>query len=329
MTCEACKSRPEAVAEPCDEPGSSFRLCAACHAGLLAHALQPSEWYNLAGRYGGWQFHLHEDFYDDRGNAQQPDVPVANTGRHPVPTLADVCGDASTLFDFTLTRMHLEAPTIEAWRRLHRERVLGVVESRFAHAPDRGIRSIALEIAADVLGTVARSFVESAWRHFPAAVDLDPLARASAACLRRPDGFGRVVTALAELDERERRVQSGTLVHFRSPEALDWIERNVPEQVAGNWGFLASLSNLEWERVIDWIEKERPLSLVALDALVTMVKPPSPFVRACAPRLVGTPQVERLDRSLTKYARKDAVLRVERCVSIILEGIEELVDRPV
>ena len=39
---------------------------------LIAHSLQPIEWKCLVALYGSNQYMLHDDFYDDEGNALQP-----------------------------------------------------------------------------------------------------------------------------------------------------------------------------------------------------------------------------------------------------------------
>jgi hypothetical protein len=55
---------------------------------------------------------------------------------------------------------------------------------------------------------------------------------------------------------------------------LDWIERTIaqPKLVAAFWGELAAKSGLTWPRAQRWLTSGRPLSLVALDALIARLR---------------------------------------------------------
>ena len=324
MDCEACVSAMASVSEGCPDGESVFRLCFPCQARLLNRALRPAEWYRLASRYGCWQFHLHDDFYDNRGNAAQSVRPVERPEDHSAPSLEQVESDPDSLFGFTVASWTLAAPVVDAWRRFPPDRVLGVVTRRYDQAPNRGVRAVALDLAGTVLGKAAREFVDAAWSHYPDELSLESLAFATAVCIESPRGFLRVVQAIENLDGRARREALPQLAHFQDPMALDWIERSVDDQVTRGWGELAAASRFEWQRALAWLAAGPPLSLVAFDALNAIANPRAPLL--CEPRwqLFGKPRIQELERALAACQRNDPVPRVQRSVAAILGRMDHL-----
>jgi hypothetical protein len=64
--CQACETAVAEIVETCDDEHEPYHVCASCHGRLLARALRPLEWYNLAKRHGWFTYLLHDDFYDER-----------------------------------------------------------------------------------------------------------------------------------------------------------------------------------------------------------------------------------------------------------------------
>jgi hypothetical protein len=119
----------------------------------------------------------------------------------------------------------------------------------------------------------------------------------------------------------------GALAWFRSREVLDWIEINVPsENVSGAWGQLASLSDLYWTRVQDWLARRRPLSLIALDALAAYIprQGQAPNVRQIKPVLKGCPDRSIIEQALRSYANEDDAPRVATRCRFITDNLNEL-----
>lgn len=52
--------------------GESYTLERRTMMRLLAHSLQPKEYKALAKKYGADKYMIHDDFYDEDGNAIQP-----------------------------------------------------------------------------------------------------------------------------------------------------------------------------------------------------------------------------------------------------------------
>jgi hypothetical protein len=115
-----------------------------------------------------------------------------------------------------------------------------------------------------------------------------------------------------------------SLGYFHSPEALDWIELNIFEPITEAWGYLAAASQVDWPRLEDWFERGRPLSLVAIDALVAIIRPQTPLLRTYGPRLHQPPTRERLIQVLSAYADRDRVPRVQQRTAGLVSHAEIL-----
>lgn len=322
--CESCERASIAVIEPCDDPQEPYRLCGACHQKLHVRALRPLEWYNLAKRHGWNQLLLHDDFYDQDGMADQPEEPVERPGEYPAPTLPIVAHDARLLLDYAVTRWHFDSDVAAAWAVFPRPEILTVLSERFGSTANLGIRSRVLEICASALRQSGVDFVRYVWGDYPAHVSLPPLAQASAECLPFREGFDRVTAALAEQEGSRKRDLIFSLGYFHSPETLGWIEQHIFEPITEAWGYLAAASRLDWPRVERWFERGRPLSLVAIDALASIVRPQSPLLRAHGPRLYQPPSPERFKHVLLAYADRDRVPRVQQRTAGLLSRVQAL-----
>jgi hypothetical protein len=316
--CEACERNVAVIVEPFVEPdGGAYRICGACHRRLLARALRPVEWYNLVKRHGHSAL-LHDDFYDENGLAEQPEIALVQPERFPAPMVVEVRGDPGALLDYSITRWYLTPDVEEAWAGLSKPDVLAALVERFAARPNPEVRSRILEIIAVALGPFGEEFVRWVWREHSGSVDLLSLGRASAVCLPYREGFNLVVGAL-RMPTARVKTRMLALGYFRSVETLDWIEENVGDTVVAEWGMLASVSSLSWSRVEHWLEIGRPLSLVALDALVEIVGHPGGVPRELVPELAEPPSADRMREVLSEYAGRDSIPRVRQRVAVVLD----------
>jgi hypothetical protein len=322
--CEACGRAEGRVVEPCDDARDPYRVCDACHRRLHARSLRPLEWFNLAKRHGWHQFLLHDDFYDEDGTATQPETRVNGARGFPAPTLAVVRQDCERLLDYSLTRWHLDPEVVAAWAEHDRRAVLPTLAGRFAGTAKDEIRARVLSICASAVREIGADFVRRAWEEYPGAVALIPLAEASAACLPHDEGFARVTTALAGFDGHEKRDRMFALSYFRSPDALAWIEQNVFEPIMETWGYLAAASHLDWLLVESWLAGGRPLSLVAIDALLAILRPRTPFLRQIEPTLAARPTLSRLREVMLQYRDRDPVPRVQQRIDVLLADAGQL-----
>jgi hypothetical protein len=144
--CEACKTNKINVVETCDDPNQPYKLCNQCHERLLKLSLRPIEWYNLAVVHSPNKFLLHDDFYDEDGEASQPEENVVVNDKDKAPTLKDVQNDLESLLDFSITRWFLEEDVIKALREHDKLSTLKSVKSRFYGTENYEIKSRMLKL---------------------------------------------------------------------------------------------------------------------------------------------------------------------------------------
>ena len=104
------------MAEPNEDPREPFLVCAGCYPRLLACALRPREWFNLARRHGPQSALLHDDMYEDDGTASQPSEPVEDADAFPAPTLDESAVDTASLLDFALTQWSIRGALAQRWQ---------------------------------------------------------------------------------------------------------------------------------------------------------------------------------------------------------------------
>lgn len=323
--CQACERLPSTLVKECDTPEIPYRVCEACHRRLLARALRPLEWYNLAKRKGGGQFLLHDDFYGDNGEATQPEEDVEAAADFPAPTLAQCSSDAELLLDYSITRWVFEADLVKAWRELSLAQILPVLTNRLQTTASPEVRAVALRLASLTLGAAGAPLTRLAWTQGPLEIYFDPLVEASAACLPFDEAFERAERALKEMSPKRTRALMHSLVHFKSARSLAWIEHNVAEPTVESWGHLAAASEFSWAKALAWLRSGRPLSLVAIDALRAIANPRTPFLRDLAPSLPDPPDEATFIRELSAYAEADQVPRVSQRVRALLASPAHIV----
>jgi hypothetical protein len=321
--CEACERRASSVAESADDPGQPYLVCSDCRRRLLARSLRPREWFNLARRHGWAMFLLHDDFYDEDGNACQPDEDVEDADALRAPTLEESAVDAESLLDYAITRWQLDDAVVERWRRLPAAGTLAVLDARFDATRNANVRAVVLELAAHG-GDAAAELVRRAWRDAPQSVPWDALVQATAGCLPLAEGFLKAEAALAAMSGRAWRESFPSLAHFRSDRALDWIETHAGEPSTEAWGHLAAASALDWPRVRAWLERGRPLNLFAIDALLAIAHPRTPHLLRLRPALGSPPGEAELRCVLEAALAADPVPRVQQRVSALLAALPVL-----
>lgn len=285
--------------------------------------MRPLEWYNLATIHSPYQFLLHDDFYDEDGTACQPEEDVADAELFPAPTLEEVAADVERLLDYARTRWFIEGAVIEALSRHSKESVLRSLQTRVAANPSPEVKAFAYEICARVLEGAAEEWIRAEWESFTPAL-LFPLAEASAACLPNEEGYRLVVNAIADVPPKELVRVAAALSWFRSEAALDWIEQNISDPLVEDWGRLAAVSNLKWERMAKWLASGRPLSLVALDALIACWHYDTPILKQFAPKLLEAAPVNEMNAVLNQYLESDTAPRVRKAIASIVGNWEQI-----
>lgn len=319
-TCEACERITHVVRIEDDDPVEPYMLCQDCANRLRLRALRPLEWFNLASKHGWHKYLLHDDFYDDDGTAIQPDIEHYSIDGMPAPSLEKVATSAERLLDYCFTRWSLQDAELNALSALHSENLFAALTKR-ATTGNTHIRAIALTICANVLGAAANTWVREQYERSSEEDLLFSWAEAAARCLPQQEGLEKTINALAMYKERELNDRMGALSWFRSATVLDWIEGNAPRSnISNQWGQLAAVSNLSWDRVEQWLERGRPLSLIALDALDQFMHLPrhAPLVLQLRPVLAGVADHETVLRALEFQMLNDPAPRsIKNCETLI------------
>ena len=135
----------------------------------------------------------------------------------------------------------------------------------------------------------------------------------------------------AEIDNCEDKYlydYIGPLNFLRYEKVLDWIESNTHRMVniGDNWGQLAASSLFSWVRADKWLSKGRPLSLIALDALILCTTidqrlNQSLWIRQINPKLNDNPGPEIIANRLRKYLEIDNVPRTQNSVRKIINNV--------
>ncbi|MFB3167394.1 hypothetical protein P5G62_009755 [Neobacillus sp. 179-C4.2 HS] len=323
--CEACKINEINVVEQSDDTDQPYKVCSQCHERLLKYSLRPIEWYNLAIIHSPNKPLLHDDLYDEDGESCQPEEDVFVTKKNKAPTLKNVRNDLESLLDFSITRWFLEDDVIKALNKHDNQLTLNSVKSRFYETENYEIKTRLLEIVADVLGSSASEWVRELWRNFDEEL-LCPISWATASSLPAEEGLNNIFGKLKLVSEKELPIAAFTcLYRFRSFCILDWIESTCTT-FNDNWGRLASVCFPTWERMKSWLNKGRPLSLIALDTMANCVKGYGNIVEQFSPKILGTDKSE-VDQVLNDYFQIDDVPRVKMKLSIIMENKKEIFEK--
>lgn len=326
--CQATRSEPATVVVPSDSPDGPYYLSSTAADRLDRRALRPLEWFNLAVIHGPFEFHLHDDFYTEQGEACQPDGDDVDGSEFPCPTLDECASNAERLLDFALTRWWLKSDVVRAMRR-HETQMLSLIEARFAQTRNEFFHCRLAEAAGAVYGQRSSAWFRTVLRGSPLPDRLS-LLRAGYGCLPPQEGLATAMEALSGIPRTHLTGECLLLAYFQDPAVLDWIEANIAEPYTRQWGDLAAASRIDWARIARWLDRGRPLSLVALDALIVCTGPwpgASPLMRTLNPRLQAPAAASEIESAVRAYALRDPVPRVEDAARYILSTLHVLAAR--
>jgi hypothetical protein len=304
-----------------DDPDAPYRVCADCGKRLQELTLRPLEWFNLAAKHGWQKFLLHDDFYNQDGTQESNCAADMRA-----PTLDEASRSLERLVDYCITRWKLDAAEYDAFRMFAGESILSEL-SRRAASGNRHVKHVALALCANVLGYIAEPWIRAQYERACEDDMLFSWAEAAAHCLPQPEGVNKTIGALREYSGGYLCRRKAALSWFRSPTVLDWIESHAPcTNVTEDWGQLAALSDLAWNRVELWLSRGPPLSLIALDALTVCIPRTgqAPIVRKLKPRLKECPDRLTVTRALQACMEADAAPRVSNKCLYLTEHIAEL-----
>lgn len=322
LGCEACLTAPIEREIENEEAGDTFKVCQSCAHRLENLALRPLEWYRLSIIHGPQAHLLHDDFYDESGKADQNKIPVKQASLFPMPKLTDVANDLDALLDYTLTRWRLTDETLIVLKSHEQSQVLSGISMLVKDRALPWVEARCYEITASVLGPVAEEWVRSRWEAGSRPEMLYSFIPAVAASLPHDEAIPMAITAVEESGLTDLSVPALTLSRFRSSKVIDWIEGVATSPVSNRWGLLAARSGLNWATIMRWLERGRPMSLVAMDALGVIMRPEHGGRPSAFPVLIkDAPSNNEILMHLREYAKRDPVPRVTQMIERIVAAL--------
>lgn len=327
MKCESCNINEIEVEESEDAEQKPYLLCKPCQQSLLNYSLRPLHFFNLASIHGH-SYYLHDDFYDyDTGEATQPKSAVLDADIFAFPKLDAVKNDLKKLVDYGCVQYSTSEKVIELLKLHDKEAILNYLDYKVKY--NRAINYKAYEIAGAVLALYACEWMRREWKNRKENEILifgEPIYQ----CLPITEAFQILTTEIELSGGKYFTHNSSALLYFQSSKTLDWIERisNRITNVSTSWGMLAAASQFSWTRAEMWLTMGRPLSLIALDALVFCTtngeKQHHPFwFRKHPPVLADSAKSSTIAKGVTDYLEKDSVPRTKNAVKQIIQNLFE------
>ena len=328
--CQACRLRPaehEILLETEKELGP-YKLCQPCAHRLDKLSLRPLEWFNLAAIHGPSRYHLHDDFYDEDGIAYQPDEPMENPEKFPMPSLSEIKTDLERLVDMVMSRWFysrfLTPDLASAVDEPDQSALLESLQRRVIECHNPCIEASAYCVAAVNLKAFAGEWIRTReTNHSPEC--FNAWSHACAACLPFNEGFSRVTAILALKPFKHPNQLLAPLFYFRGDPVLDWLEDNIKEPITEDWGRAAALAGISWPRISTWLAKGRPFSLVGLDALNTCWRYNSAALKEAQPKLHQPASREEMISIIKECISKDGKPRAIRVGQNAIAHIDEIV----
>ena len=329
-TCQSCRQAPVDISKVLDDPEEPYEVCQSCYHRLMSYSLRPREWYNLRSVHGCLNDLLSEEYYNEKdGTALKPKEEVIDAELFPCPNLEEVSGSPRQLLTYILTRSHIheEGPVskcyihenlLSAMQRHSPDALITVFSDRLSAVRNAEITSTIFLLIGLTLRNKGAGLVRNNWESVASTYAFSGIAFAASICLPREEAHKKVTDILSRMDIRKRSVAKHVLHWFELSSNLDWIEENACSPVDITWGPLAASSKFDWERAKKWLALGRPLSLIALDALIWCVctdrKPP----------LLNPPSSKEFISVLEDYLNKDNVPRVREKVNTLLGFSQKL-----
>ena len=231
--------------------------------------------------------------------------------------------------DEVLRREWIDQDSISALRQFPPDVLLLALRQRFAETDSLLVQGNILDVCADVLGETAGPWIREVADGPISNMITRPFCRALAHCVG-DDGFAIATAKLANESAHQLPLTAHALLEFDEKlQILDWIEERLhaPNQAArADWGQLAAIAGIKWQRVAVWLDRGKPLSLVALDALNFCWDYGAGiggWLNTYKPKLLAPADDETMRARLLKYAEDNPTPRVTRRVTEIMEHLHD------
>ncbi len=192
--------------------------------------------------------------------------------------------------------------------------------------PDLAYR--AYNILGEAVGHVAAEWLKTQWAKSEDH-DLRFFAKPFIQCLGVDAAFEIITKEIEQTDIGNIGSELEELLLFKDDRVLDWIESvsNRVTTIKTQWGHLTAGSNFSWQRAKKWLSYGRPLSLIALDALMfctTHQRHKDKFnsFQTICDSLPDFPDYEIVAYRLQEFLLHDYTARSVNSVTSILESMK-------
>lgn len=328
MKCESCNLNDFEVEEIFDEEQKPYRLCKPCLDRLVNKALRPLEFFNLASIHGH-NYYLQDDFYDyETGEATQPRIKVLQPEKFPFPNFEQIKNNLERLIDFAFVQYFTEYFVIKQLEIFDKNEILKIIDKKIKY--NNAINYKAYEIVGKVIGKKAYEWLKNCWVNRQEN-ELLIFAEAISKCFDFEEAFETLTSEIESKDNKRLTENISALEYLQSDKTLDWIEKVIhrTSNFSISWGTLAATSQFSWTKADKWLSVGRPLSLVAIDALlfcttISDTQNQPLWLQKNHPKLTDHPKPEIIANKLKDYLSKDNVPRTRNAIDKIIENVFEV-----
>jgi hypothetical protein len=330
MKCESCNINDFEVEQLTDVGQNPYRLCRPCLDRLINKALRPLEFFNLAAIHGH-SFYLHDDFYDyETGEATQPEIEVVQPDKFPFPDFEQIKNNLDRLIDFAFVQYFTDDYVINQLNQFDKTETLKAIDKKVKY--NRGINYKAYEVVGKVIGKDAKDWLKNEWTNRQEN-ELLIFAEAISKCFDFDEAFEILTNEIESKDDKHLAENISAHLYFQNDKTLDWIEKVIhrTNNISTNWGTLAATSQFSWVTADKWLNIGRPLSLVALDALLFCTTPGDRqnqafWLQQHPPKLTGNPRPEIIANKLKDYLSRDNVPRTKNAINKIIDNVFQVTE---
>ena len=331
MICPSCQKRKIESIKDHENTGFEYSLCNNCEDRLLHLSLRPIEYFRLKAFYGN-TYLLHDDFYDEDGTASQPKKPLGIFKEKSFPKLQDL-KTLNDLIDYAIVVWEIEKTLKERINNYSNEEIEIELKKRLEERPF--LKFDIIQVASKVINGTSSPFIKSLWISRNQNDSIIEYAELLANSFSGDEGVLEYLSQLDKIEsEKELNEQVRGLMFFKSPRIINWIEysaykiKNIPNV----WGTVSALSDINWATIQKWIDKGRPLSLMAIDALSEYATDQNTLNKShlSQKRIIGLPdppEKEVIIETVNNYLHIDNVTRIKQRVKHIESNIEKITRR--
>lgn len=320
--CESCRqAKSSLLIINTDTP---LLICEECAFYLENNALSPREWYNLVVIHREIKNLLDYSHYYKDGEAVAPQIRRLLNKDDQLPVLESCKDNEEQLLElcyFPFSSPQETSDIFLAAANIPAQNILEYLDGCIGLKPRSNVLSQSYTIYEHVVQRKSTDWLRGQWStHAEIAYEnnaLDALVSASLVSFSKEE-----LLELAQplLEKHPDAAKS----FFPYPEyqalTLYWLENHLTPPYT-YWSTVAVGLNLPWHKLEQWIKQGRPMSLLALSTLSTLVNKQGQFV------LTNPASIEEMTKVLTQYETIDSTPNVRNMVARIVSHWETILNK--